>query len=38
MRPRQVDKAKTWNEVVEALTSNVPQRTDSVTMVFERAT
>ena len=35
---RQVDKAKTWNEVVEALTSNVPQRTDVVTMVFERAT
>jgi len=29
-------KAKSWNEVVEALTSNVPQRTDEVLMLFER--
>ena len=31
-----VAKASDWNEVVEALTSNTPERTDSVTLVFER--
>eukprot|EP00529_Nitzschia_sp_RCC80_P036503 CAMPEP_0113458852 /NCGR_PEP_ID=MMETSP0014_2-20120614/10137_1 /TAXON_ID=2857 /ORGANISM="Nitzschia sp." /LENGTH=197 /DNA_ID=CAMNT_0000350391 /DNA_START=48 /DNA_END=641 /DNA_ORIENTATION=- /assembly_acc=CAM_ASM_000159 len=31
-----VMKAKDWNRVVEALTSNVPARTDEVVMLFER--
>lgn len=31
-----VMKAKTWEEVVEALTSNVESRTDEVVLVFER--
>jgi len=29
-------KASAWEEVVEALTSNVPQRTDEIVLVFER--
>eukprot|EP00965_Chrysotila_dentata_P206877 6183794-Pleurochrysis_carterae.AAC.3 len=33
-----VNKAKTWDEVVNALVSNTPERTDSVTLVFERPT
>ena len=28
--------AKKWDDVVEALTSNTPERTDQVTLVFER--
>jgi hypothetical protein len=31
-----VMKAKRWEEVVEALVSNVPQRTDEVVLIFER--
>ena len=31
-----VMKARDWNRVVEALTSNVPARTDEVVMLFER--
>ena len=31
-----VVKAKTWDDVVEALTSNTPERTDEVVLVFER--
>ena len=31
-----VMKASKWEEVVEALTSNTPQRTDEVVLVFER--
>jgi hypothetical protein len=31
-----VMKAKDWNRVVEALTSNVPARTDEVVLLFER--
>ena len=33
-----VAKATSWDEVVEALTSNTPQRTDEIVMVFERPT
>ncbi len=33
-----VAKAKTWDEVVEALTSNTQERTDAITLVFERPT
>ena len=29
-------KAKSWEEVVEALTTNVQQRTDEILLVFER--
>ena len=32
----EVDKAGSWDKVVEALTSNTPERTDSVQLVFER--
>jgi len=32
-----VMKANKWEEVVEALVSNTPQRTDEVVLVFERA-
>merc|ERR1712087_228370 len=31
-----VSKASSWDAVVEALVSNTPERTDSVTLVFER--
>ncbi len=31
-----VTKANRWEEVVEALTSNTPQRTDEVVLIFER--
>lgn len=31
-----VMKAKRWEDVVEALVSNVPQRTDEVVLIFER--
>ena len=31
-----VTKAKSWEIVVEALTSNVPSRTDEIVMLFER--
>jgi len=31
-----VNKAKSWDAVVEALVSNTPDRTDSVVLVFER--
>ncbi|GFH60220.1 hypothetical protein CTEN210_16696 [Chaetoceros tenuissimus] len=31
-----VTKANTWEEVVEALVSNTPQRTDEVVLIFER--
>jgi hypothetical protein len=31
-----VTKANRWEDVVEALTSNTPQRTDEVVLVFER--
>ncbi len=31
-----VARAASWDEVVEALVSNTPERTDSVTLVFER--
>ena len=31
-----VNKAKAWDEVVEALVSNTVERTDTITMVFER--
>lgn len=31
-----MNKAQSWDDVVEALTSNTPDRTDSVTLVFER--
>ena len=31
-----VMKASQWDEVVEALTSNTPQRTDEVVLIFER--
>merc|ERR1712194_551412 len=31
-----VVQAKTWDDVVEALTSNTPERTDEVVLVFER--
>jgi hypothetical protein len=31
-----VVKAKAWGQVVEALTSNVPERTDEVVLIFER--
>jgi len=31
-----VVQAKTWEDVVEALTSNTPERTDEVILVFER--
>jgi len=31
-----VMKASNWNEVVEALVSNTPQRTDEVVLLFER--
>ncbi len=31
-----VMKAKSWDQVVEALTSNVPARTDEVLLIFER--
>jgi hypothetical protein len=31
-----VMKAKSWGQVVEALTSNLPIRTDEVVMLFER--
>mmetsp|Transcript_25701 Transcript_25701/g.83018 ORF Transcript_25701/g.83018 Transcript_25701/m.83018 type:complete len:175 (-) Transcript_25701:372-896(-) len=33
-----VSKAKTFDEVVEALVSNRPERTDQVTLIFERPT
>lgn len=33
-----VTKASQWEEVVEALVSNTPDRTDEVLLVFERAT
>mmetsp|Transcript_889 Transcript_889/g.1403 ORF Transcript_889/g.1403 Transcript_889/m.1403 type:complete len:175 (-) Transcript_889:1449-1973(-) len=33
-----VKKAKTWDEVVEALVSNTEERTDTATLVFERPT
>lgn len=33
-----VAKAKSFDEVVEALVSNTPERTDQVTLVFERPT
>jgi hypothetical protein len=29
-------KANAWEEVVEALTSNIPDRTDEVVLIFER--
>jgi len=32
-----VMRASTWEQVVEALTSNVPSRTDEVVLVFERS-
>mmetsp|Transcript_46541 Transcript_46541/g.68787 ORF Transcript_46541/g.68787 Transcript_46541/m.68787 type:complete len:187 (+) Transcript_46541:2-562(+) len=32
-----VVRAKAWEEVIEALTSNVEQRTDEVVLIFERA-
>jgi hypothetical protein len=32
-----VTRAQSWEEVVEALTSNVPDRTDEVVLIFERA-
>ena len=31
-----VNKAKSWDEVVEALVSNTEERTDTMTLVFER--
>lgn len=31
-----VAKASSWDEVLEALTSNTPTRTDEVLMIFER--
>lgn len=31
-----VDKAQSWDEVVEKLVSNTPERTDEVVLVFER--
>lgn len=31
-----VTRAKSWEQVVEALTSNVPDRTDEVVLIFER--
>ena len=31
-----VVKAKSWGQVVEALTSNLPIRTDEVVLLFER--
>lgn len=33
-----VAKATSWDEVIEALVSNTEERTDEVTLVFERAT
>lgn len=33
-----VAKAKSWDEVVEALVSNTVERSDSITLVFERPT
>lgn len=33
-----VNKATSWQEVVDALTSNTPERTDTVTLIFERPT
>jgi len=35
---RAVAKATSWDEVIEALVSNTEERTDEVTLVFERAT
>jgi hypothetical protein len=31
-----VNKAKSWDQVVEALVSNTEQRTNTMTLVFER--
>ena len=31
-----VDRARNWDEVVEALVSNTPERSNSATLVFER--
>ena len=33
-----VAKAKSWDELVEKLVSNTPERTDEVVLVFERPT
>ena len=33
-----VNKASSWQDVVEALTSNTPERADEVSLVFERPT
>lgn len=33
-----VAKATSWDEVVDALTSNTPERTEQIVMVFERPT
>ena len=33
-----VAKATSWQEVIDALVSNTEQRTDAVTLVFERPT
>lgn len=33
-----VESAKSWEEVVEKLVSNTPERTDEVVLVFERPT